>query len=180
MKTGFFIGLALAILSGLLAWPMSELGQWLAPRIDLPFSDWQTILIGLTFGALVMARFCSASSLKLLRRVLMCIASILIYMLATRLAIHEFYLEMLSSELSMVMAGATGGLLVGIAVSFFGGYRPRFQHWLLTMLAGSLGGIPFALFIFGTSEWLTVLCFVAWQSLVYCALFYSHNARQSA
>ncbi len=179
MKLGFLTGLGLAAVSGMLAWPMSELGQWLAPIIDLPFSDWQTILIGVTFGALVMVPLNRAVSGRMLRNILLCIASFLIYMLATRLAIHQFYIENLSTELSMVLAGATGGLLVALAVSILANHPWKVQGPLLAAIAGALGGIPFAIFIYGTSDWLTVLCFVCWQTLVYIALYLAYRKPQN-
>ncbi len=172
-------GLALAIVSGLLTWPLSTAGQWLANEWPLPAwikgVDWSTILVGLGFAVFILLPMMRVLSQRWIRALGLALLSVLIYSLNTRLVIHDFWIDGMNTTVSLILAAGIGGLLVALSMSFLGGRGWHLRGWITPTLAGLLGGIPFAWGIQQVSDWLATGAFVVWQVSIYCSLLWTER-----
>ena len=130
--------------------------------------QWPFHLIGLIFGALVMAPYATDTPKHLVRMIALTIASALIYQLAVRFVVDGPLGY--STIAPYVIAGAVSALLVGLAIALI---VPRHIFWrlpLFTLVAGAIGGAAF--------DWQLELAwapndlhaYLAWQVLVCLAL----------
>jgi hypothetical protein len=130
--------------------------------------QWPFHLIGLLFGALVLAPYAARSTHRAARKLALSVASAAIYYLAVRFVVDGPLGY--STVTPYVTAGAVAAVLAGLAVVAI---APRRFHWRLaglTMAAGAVGGAAF--------EWQLPIdwapndlhAYLAWQILVCLAL----------
>ena len=171
--------LALAALSGALAFPAIRVDSALGSETYALFLPWWIILHGLVFGLLVMAPFIASSKHRLARVVVLAIASVLIYDSAIK--IPDLIELNLPGDLGdFLVAGISGALLVAMAVRFVAPLPAGLAYWCLAFLAGAIGGFIFAM-TFNACDWdscdsagllaLYASGWIAWQVLVCAALF---------
>jgi hypothetical protein len=166
-------------LSGKLALALLSVGgYWLIVVLARHFDwsgavfgfQWPFHLIGLVFGALVLAPYAARSTHRAARMLALSVASAVIYYLAARFIVDGPLGY--STTAPYVIAGASAAVLSGIAVIAF---APGRFHWRLvglTLTAGALGGAAF--------EWQMPIdwapndlhAYLSWQILVCLALHY--------
>jgi len=155
---------------------LSVCGYWLivvlAGRYDWSGAvfgfQWPFHIIGLLFGALVMAPYAARSAHRAARMLALSIASAAIYYLAVRFVVDGPLGY--STTAPYVIAGTVAAVLAGLAVVAL---APGRFHWRmigLSMAAGAVGGAAF--------EWQLPIdwapndlhAYLAWQILVCLAL----------
>jgi hypothetical protein len=130
--------------------------------------QWPFHVIGLLFGALVMAPYAADSEHRLARMLALSLASVVIYHLAVRFVVDGPLGH--STIAPYVIAGGGAAVLAGLAVA---GLAPGQLHWrlpALTLAAGAFGGAAF--------EWQLPIdwapndlhAYFSWQVLVCLAL----------
>ena len=162
------IKLALALVSVGLYWlvvVLAERYDWSGTVFGF---QWPFHLIGLIFGALVLAPYAAHSPQHWVRMIALAVASAAIYQLAVRFVVDGPFGH--STIAPYVIAGAGSALLAGLAVALI---VPRHISWrlaVLTLAAGAIGGAAFDWqFPF---EWAPtdLHAYLAWQLLVCLAL----------
>lgn len=180
-RSEWLIGLVLAALSGVLTWPLSAAGQWLATEWPLPTwfrgVDWSTILIGAGFALLVLLPMMRVTQARWGRALGLMVLSILIYSLTTRLVIHGFWIDDMDTTWSLILASGLGALLVALSMSLLGGRHWRAPGWLIPTVAGLLVGGPFAWAIVQDSDALAVGAHLLWQVVIFCSLLWTDRLR---
>ncbi len=160
--------LALALVSVGLYWLVVALAEHFDWSGTVFGFQWPFHLIGLIFGALVLAPYAAHSPQHIVRMITLAVASALIYQLAVRFVVDGPLGY--STILPYVIAGAGSALLTGLAVALI---VPRHITWkllLFTLIAGAIGGAAF--------DWQLPLAwapndlhaYLAWQVLVCLAL----------
>lgn len=160
--------LALAFVSVGLYWlvvTLAERYDWSGTVLGF---QWPFHLIGLIFGALVLAPYAVHTPQHLARMIALAVASALIYQLAVRFVVDGPLGH--STILPYVIAGAGSALLTGFAVALIVPRRISWQLLLFTLIAGAIGGAAF--------DWQLPLAwapndlhaYLAWQVLVCLAL----------
>lgn len=125
-------------------------------------------LVGIIFGALVMAPYVAASARRTVRVVLMCVASAVIYYLAVRFVVDGPLGHVTIT--SYILSGSGAALLAGLAVVAL---APKPFSWKLiplTLAAGAAGGAAFELELAFDAN--LMVGHAAWQLLVCLALHY--------
>ena len=130
--------------------------------------QWPFHLIGLIFGALVMAPYAAGSSQSVPRMLALVVASALIYQLAVRFVVDGPLGY--STIAPYVIAGAGSALLIGLAVALLAPRRFYWQLPVLTLAAGAIGGAAFDWQL--PVDWAPndLHAYLAWQLLVCLAL----------
>ena len=168
----FAVKLALAMVSVLGYWLIVQAAQALESSDAVPDPGlWVYYLIGVVFGALVMAPYASPTY-WLPRIIALCVASALIYYLAIRFVTDGplGYAGMTT----FVIAGSGAALLVGLAVVLLAPRRFSWPLIPLTLAAGALGGAAFEFEL--TKDAVMLAGHWAWQMLVCAALYLSFRA----
>jgi pimeloyl-ACP methyl ester carboxylesterase len=130
--------------------------------------QWPFHLIGLIFGALVMAPYAARTPQHIVRMIALAVASAAIYQLAVRFVVDGPLGH--STITPYVIAGAGSALLTGIAIALIVPRRFSWQLAVFTLVAGAIGGAAF--------DWQLPLAwapndlhaYLAWQLLVCLAL----------
>lgn len=160
--------LALAFASVGLYWlvvAFAERFDWSGTMLGF---QWPFHLIGLIFGALVMAPYAAGSPQRLVRMFALAVASAVIYQLAVRFVVDGPLGY--STILPYVIAGAGSALLTGLTVALIAPRRFSWRLAVFTFAAGAIGGAAF--------DWQLPLAwapndlhaYLAWQVLVCLAL----------
>lgn len=164
--------LALASVGGYwLVVSLAERNDWSGTILGF---QWPFHLIGLIFGALVMAPYAAGSSQPATRMLALAVASALIYQLAVRFVV-DGPLDY-STIAPYVIAGAGSALLTGLAVALIAPRRLSWQLPVLALAAGAIGGAAFDWQL--PVEWAPndLHAYLAWQLLVCLALHRSLRA----
>lgn len=134
-------------------------------------------LIGITFGALVVALYVTSANRRILRVVTMCFASAAIYYGAVRFVVDG---PMSYNTLApYLLSGGGAALLVGLTVVLL---APRRLPWTMipaSLVAGFLGGAAFDWSLGNGSEVALFAGHAVWQVLVCLALHFSFRERSS-
>ncbi len=130
--------------------------------------QWPFHVIGLLFGALVMAPYAVCSTRRVARMLALSVTSAVIYHLAVRFVVDGPLGH--GTTTPYVIAGGGAAVLIGLAVV---GIAPARYHWrlpALTLAAGTIGGATFAWQL--PIEWAPndLHAYLAWQVLVCLAL----------
>ena len=167
-RLGLAAKLALALVSVGLYWlvvVLAERYDWSGTVLGF---QWPFHLIGLIFGALVMAPYAAGSPQRAPRMIALSVVSAAIYQLAVRFVVDGPLGH--STIAPYVIAGAGAALLTAIAVALIAPLRFSWQLPVLTLAAGAIGGAAF--------DWQLPLAwapndlhaYLAWQLLV-CLAF---------
>jgi hypothetical protein len=167
--------LALALVSVGAYWLIVALAERFDWSTTVFGFQWPFHVIGLVFGALVMAPYAARSPHRAPRMLALSVASAVIYHLAVRFVVDGPLGY--STMMPYVVAGAGAATLAGLAVVVL---APRHFDWrlpLLTLVAGAIGGAAF--------EWQLPVAwapndlhaYVAWQLLVCLALHWGLRAK---
>jgi len=129
---------------------------------------WPFHVVGLIFGALVMAPYAAGSPQRFARMLALAVASALIYQLAVRFVVDGPLGY--STVLPYVIAGAGSALLAGLAVALIAARRFSWQLPVFTLIAGAIGGAAFDWQL--PVEWAPndLHAYLLWQVLVCLAL----------
>lgn len=160
--------LALALVSVGLYWlivALAERFDWSGTVLGF---QWPFHLIGLIFGALVMAPYAAASAQRLARMIALAVASAVIYHLAVRFVVDGPLGY--STIAPYVIAGAGAALLTGLAVVLIAPRRFSWRLPVLTLVAGAIGGAVFDWQFPAAWAPNDLLAYLAWQVLVCLAL----------
>jgi len=162
------IKLALALVSVGAYWLIVALADrydWSATVFGF---QWPFHVIGLIFGALVMAPYALESSHRAVRMVALAIASAVIYHFAVRFVVDGPLGY--STITPYVIAGAGAALLTGFAVVALAPRRMTWRLPVLTFVAGAIGGAAFDWQL--PVEWAPndLHAYLAWQLLVCLSL----------
>ena len=157
--------LALAIVSAGSYWLS---GTWNPAILD--GFVWQPHLIAAIFGALVMAPCITASRLRWMRVVAMCVASAFIYFYAVKFVIDGPFSY--NTITPFLISGGGAALLVGLSVIALAPQRASARLFLLCLVAGLIGGAAFDDSIWLDSGFADVGGHLAWQVLVCLALHF--------
>jgi hypothetical protein len=163
--------LTLAAISGSSFWLINELVARLYWDKTI-FGDfgWPSHFVAAIFGALVMAPYAAASSVRLLRVLAMCVASAFIYFYAVRFVVEgPFSYNALTPFL---ISGGGAALLVGLAVVVLAPQRASLRLFLLSLLAGVIGGAAFEDSIWLNADLAEFGGHVTWQVFVCLALHF--------
>lgn len=158
----------LAVFSGATVYPVSFLEKYNSAVIyGFSLID---CLIGAGFAILVMVPF--MKSLRILRALLMILASILIYKFVSNQAIsnyHDFYLN-LDYDMGIIVSGGLGAVLSALTIQLLAPVKIRRKFYGLIALAGFFGGFIFTYTYDSQQAIINTLGFVAWQSVVCVAI----------
>lgn len=161
--------LMLAVLSASSYWLIDALGtefEW-DTTIFGNFA-WESQLVAVIFGALVMAPYAAASRILWLRIPAMWVASALIYVYAIKFVVDgPFSYDTLSPFL---ISGGAAALLVGLSVAMLAPRRISWRLFALCLVAGVVGGAAFAESVWLGSDFEVIGGHVVWQVLVCLAL----------
>jgi hypothetical protein len=128
-------------------------------------------MIGVVFGALVMAPYSVASRLRMVRIVAMCVASAAIYFHAIRFVVDgPFSYKTITPFL---MSGGGAAVLVGLSVVVLAPRNASWRLFALCLFAGVVGGAAFDDSIWRGSGFAEVGGHLSWQVLVCLALHLS-------
>ena len=167
-EQGLAAKLTLALVSVGLYWLVVALAERFDWSGSLLGFQWPFHLIGLIFGALVMAPYAAASPRRLIRMIALAIASALIYQLAVPFVVDGPLGY--STVAPYVIAGAGAALLSGLAVALI---APRRFSWRLpvySLVAGAIGGAAFDWQFPAAWAPNDLHAYLAWQLLVCFAL----------
>ena len=160
--------LTLALVSVCLYWlvvTLAERYDWSGTVLGF---QWPFHLIGLIFGALVLAPYATHTPQHVVRMIALAVASALIYQLAVRFVVDGPLGH--STSTPFVIAGAGSALLTGFAVALI---VPRHISWQLvvfTLIAGAVGGATFDWQLSVAWAPNDLHAYFAWQVLVCIAL----------
>ena len=161
--------LILAIFSASAYWLIDALGtgfEW--DTTVFGHFAWQSHLLAVIFGALVMAPYAAASRIRWLRMPAMCAASALIYFYAIQFVVDgPFRYDTLTPFL---ISGGGAALLVGLSVAMLAPRRFSWRLFALCLVAGVAGGAAFAESVWLGSDFEVVGGHLIWQVLVCLAL----------
>lgn len=168
-----------AALSGLLTYPVNVLDSALGPDRYPPILSWWLILHGLLFGALVMAPFVSRNDHRVWRVAALMLASVMIYY--TAIEVPELVkIAVLGDAGLYTTAGIIGAVLVAVATRFIAPLSVTPGFWVMSLLAGTIGGLLFSLTIdicpwdSCSAPW-KILPFtsgwIVWQGLICTAMY---------
>ncbi len=166
--------LVLAVISASTYWILFALAEW-SEALDriLEKGNSASHLIGIAFGALVMAPYVTSASSRVPRVVAMCVASAVIYYGAVR-----FVFDGPASYDAIVLfliAGGAAALLVGLAVALLAPRRLRWTLPPIMLVAGGIGGAVMNWQIDGARDFSLVTGHFAWQILVCLALHFGFH-----
>lgn len=156
----------LAAVSGASAWPLS----YALDAMGLSSEWWGYALIGATFGALVLVPFLLGQRQRVGRVIALVLGSILIYASAVELAIENYGPLALGANVSIIVSGLLGALLVGALAKFAVPLQTSSWFWGLITVAGALGGLLFSLLFDAKNDFLPAAGYVGWQVAVCLAL----------
>jgi hypothetical protein len=130
--------------------------------------QWPLHVIGLLFGALVMAPYAGQSPQRAARVLALSIAGAAIYQLAVRFVVDGPLGY--ATITPYIIAGAGAAVLTGLAVVAFTPGRFQWRLMSLTLAAGAIGGAAFEWQL--PIEWAPndLHAYLAWQLLVCMAL----------
>jgi hypothetical protein len=161
--------LGLGAISGYAAYPAGLLGDRLEDVAPLSFSNWSTVLIGMSFGAIALSAFVTAASARTLRVLALAGASTFVYGLTVWLAVGSYGPLHLGGAASIVASGALGALLVTAAVVAVAPRRAAPWLWPCALAAGAGGGAIFELAMrldSGPEALVVGTGYAVWQALV--------------
>lgn len=163
--------LALAVVSAGSYWLLGCLSEQ-SETLDELLSSANTglHLVGIVFGALVMAPYALSSNRRALRGVAMCVASAAIYYAAIRFIVDGPFGY--DTIVPYLISGGGAAVLVSITVVLVAPRRPRWQAIPLAVTAGTLGGAVFDWSFGNGSEVNAIVGHLAWQVLVCLALHF--------
>jgi len=164
---GLACKLTLALVSVGLYWLVVALAERFDWSGTLLGFQWPFHLIGLIFGALVMAPY-ATSPQRLIRMIALAIASALIYQLAVRFVVDGPLGY--STVAPYVIAGAGAALLSGLAVALIAPRRFSWRLPVFTLVAGAIGGAAFDWQFPAAWAPNDLHAYLAWQLLVCLAL----------
>ena len=167
-----YLKLLLAVISASSYWLLQLVSEKSA-ALDEILSKRNTglYLIGLVFGALVMAPYVAAANRRILRGATMCVASAAIYFAAVRFVVDGPFSY--DTIIPYLIAGGAAALLVGLTIV---AVTLRPLPWVLiplTIAAGAAGGAVFNGSFGGALEVGAIAGHFAWQVLVCLALHFS-------
>jgi hypothetical protein len=161
--------LALAVISAASYWLIDGLGA----RFDWDMTIfgnfvWPSHLVAAIFGALVMAPYAAASSVRLLRVLGLCVASAFIYFYAVKfVADGPFSYNAITPFL---ISGAGAVIPIGLSVVVLAPRKASWRLFVLCLVAGLVGGAAFDDLIWPGAGFAEVGGHLAWQVLVCLAL----------
>ncbi len=171
MNLSFPAKLALALVSASSHWLMSFLADRSAAFDEfLSTANFGLHIVGILFGALVMAPYVAAPDRRILRIIAMCVASAAIYYAAVRFVVDGPFIH--STIAPFLISGTAAALLVGLATAWIAPRRPSALLVALTVVAGAVGGSTFDWSFGGALESAPIAGHYVWQLLVCVALHF--------
>ena len=156
----------LVLVSGASFWPISYIAGPLARDIV------SFVLVGGIFGLCVLVPFIT-SPLRRMERVLgLLVGSILIYIVAVKLAVKGYGPLQLGGNAGIVTSGVLGAMLVGVLTKFIVPLRTTKRFFMYVPVAGLIGGVLFSMLWNSKYEAVTAIAYIAWQLPVFLALYF--------